>query len=969
MITLGFRFWRLKTTRLLLSVWVLTYFHGTVLAETSGIELVTKTQRLSAWLEEHRNLLTDNVFPLGAFWSTPEELSRQQIEYESIKLTLDNFLAKASLNVDSYKGLTHNLSVMPPSGRVPITIAESKWLEAYPLKDPLMKQGDRFEIPTRPINLRVMLESGEVCEIPHQEGLQAKDYVNGCTQASGDWAWVAQPNGRVQRVGLQLWNAKQSDQIAPGSWIWAPTANSKIPVDWSLRWAKWLANQGLSSRISIEKFYSSYLQTYPSQLDLEFWDLSGRYSKPDPTASDWGNVGLLQTPTSRMQRAGYFGLTVHRTWPYLNQNIFFQPLDWLEAGFRYTDTSNRLYSYYYAFSGSESYKDKSLDVKTRMMKETQWTPELAIGLRDIGGTGLYSSEYIVANKRTGRIDWSLGLGWGYMAGRGDQANPLKNIFGQAFSTRPATSVGQGGTLSTKTWFHGPTTFFGGFEFQTPWHFNVKVEYDGNDYQNEPQNNNLPVASPINWAIVYRPTKGLDVSMGVERGNKFALGFTFYVDMNGLNMPKITDLPTPKPNLIRPNLDPKWQDTATDLESLTLWDIKQIYKDNDTLIVDAHNSFNTYNQVRLEKAVALLNRDSPEEIDNFEVRHIDVGGVLAVEKVNRSEWLTQQTQPARTQELIKPIKPIYSFKNNNDKQPLLVKKLVHYWARPELDLIQTIGGPDGYLYQFSGALEMGLEMPYNLKIDSKLRYRLQDNYSKFTSAWSNMPQVRTHIAEYLNTPNKDSIDNLSISKTERLSANWYATAYSGIFEMMYRGVGSEVLYRQPASNWAVGFDINHVRQRDYKQYFGNTDYSTNTGHLTGYWVTPYEGISSSLSWGQYLAGDQGMTASITKSFSNGSTLTAFATKTNVSAAVFGEGSFDKGISWTVPFDAFLTSSSRFNAQWSWRPLLRDGGAMVKRPVYLYARTAWISPFAKAYRPSSPSNESVAPDDRIEDYEGR
>jgi hypothetical protein len=228
----------------------------------------------------------------------------------------------------------------------------------------------------------------------------------------------------------------------------------------------------------------------------------------------------------------------------------------------------------------------------------------------------------------------------------------------------------------------------------------------------------------------------------------------------------------------------------------------------------------------------------------------------------------------------------------------------------------------------------------------------------------MKQVRTRIAEYLNTPNKDVIDNLTMSRTERLDPNWYATAYSGIFEMMYMGIGSEFLYRQPASNWAVGLDINHVRQRDYRQYLGSLDYSTNTGHLTGYWVTPIEGISTSLSMGKYLAGDMGMTASITKSFSNGSTLTAFATKTNVSAAVFGEGSFDKGISWTIPFDAFLTSSSRFNAQWSWRPLLRDGGAMVKRPVYLYARTAWISPVAKAYKPSPFSNDSVAPDDRVD-----
>ena len=94
------------------------------------------------------------------------------------------------------------------------------------------------------------------------------------------------------------------------------------------------------------------------------------------------------------------------------------------------------------------------------------------------------------------------------------------------------------------------------------------------------------------------------------------------------------------------------------------------------------------------------------------------------------------------------------------------------------------------------------------------------------------------------------------------------------------------------------------------------------------------------------------------------ITGFASKTNVPAAVFGEGSFDKGILWTIPFDAFLTSSSRFNAGFGWRPLIRDGAAKVQRPVDLIAETVWVSPKAKAYRRASPANDSVPPDDRVE-----
>ena len=40
-------------------------------------------------------------------------------------------------------------------------------------------------------------------------------------------------------------------------------------------------------------------------------------------------------------------------------------------------------------------------------------------MRDLAGTGLFSSEYIVGSKRFGAFDWHLGLGWGYVGGRGN----------------------------------------------------------------------------------------------------------------------------------------------------------------------------------------------------------------------------------------------------------------------------------------------------------------------------------------------------------------------------------------------------------------------------------------------------------------------------------------------------------------------------------------------------------------------
>ncbi len=51
-----------------------------------------------------------------------------------------------------------------------------------------------------------------------------------------------------------------------------------------------------------------------------------------------------------------------------------------------------------SFSGDQTYKDKAFDVKLRLWEESYWMPQVAVGARDIGGTGLFDAEYIVASK-------------------------------------------------------------------------------------------------------------------------------------------------------------------------------------------------------------------------------------------------------------------------------------------------------------------------------------------------------------------------------------------------------------------------------------------------------------------------------------------------------------------------------------------------------------------------------------------
>jgi len=160
--------------------------------------------------------------------------------------------------------------------------------------------------------------------------------------------------------------------------------------------------------------------------------------------------------------------------------------------------------------------------------------------------------------------------------------------------------------------------------------------------------------------------------------------------------------------------------------------------------------------------------------------------------------------------------------------------------------------------------------------------------------------------------------------------------------MFGGVGGEYLYRPMNSSWALGVDANRVKQRAFEQDFDFRNYTVNTGHITAYVDTGFEDILATVSVGQYLAGDRGVTVDLSRVFDNGVKIGAYASKTNVSAEDFGEGSFDKGIYVRVPFDALFTSTVPGDASFNWVQVTRDGGAKLVRALSLFEETKERSP---------------------------
>lgn len=655
---------------------------------------------------------------------------------------------------------------------------------------------------------------------------------------------------------------------------------------------------------------------------------------PPVTSSDWGVAGLLQTPSARMHDAGEASATVSRTAPYTRLSFMLQPFDWLEGGFRYVDVSNRLYGA--SIAGTQSYKDKSIDVKARFLEESRYLPAMAIGARDIGGTGLFSSEYVVANKKAGDLDFSLGMGWGYLGARGDFSNPF-SVISDKFNTRPGVSSASAGSFDTRSYFRGRTALFGGVQYQTPFKpLLIKLEYEGNNYQHEPLGNNQTQDSPLNVGIVYRVSPSIDLQVGWERGNTAMAGISFHSNLARLVGPgKVAD-PAPVKAVTAPaaGQSTDWKQTAAALTSNAGYAVDKIERRGNELIVTAEQKHYDDPKEAMDRAGRILQNNAPADVKWFTVAN-ETDGLRTV------DWSVKRDAFAPVPDDETASLPVFvaSAPAKVRSEPLYKASEKPYSGGLSLGYRQSVGGPNEFLlYQFTIDADGVYHFTKDFWASITTSVRILDNYDKFVyDAPSNLPRVRTYIREYLTT-SRYTMPNLQLTKTWQPSSNVFAMAYGGMLESMFGGVGGEVLYRPYGSHFALGMDANQVKQRDFAQGLTFRDYSTFTGHVTAYIDTGFQGILARVSVGQYLAKDKGGTLDLSRRFKNGVVMGAYATITNVSKAQFGEGSFDKGIYVLMPFDLLLNRSTRSTASFVWDPLTRDGGARLAKRYDLYSLTA-------------------------------
>ena len=663
--------------------------------------------------------------------------------------------------------------------------------------------------------------------------------------------------------------------------------------------------------------------------------------------SAYGMPGLIDMPTAAVAPDGTLAFTVQAmngTW---RNTFIFQALPRVTVAFRYSGAR--------VMGGpSPTLHDRSFDLHWRVFDEGQYTPAVAVGLRDFLGTGLYSGEYVVATRTfSPRLRASIGIGWGRLASHGGFTNPLV-VLGERFRTRPGGFGGPGGQVEFGRFFRGPAAVFGGVEYQATDRLTVMAEYSSDAYTREVTQGGLRWRTPLNLGFRYQWGPSTTLSGYVLNGASVGVAASFALTPAAAPQGGVRVTPPP-PVRLRPQahaggaftaatagpgagaglqgtLGPAMQAEGLRLDGLDLQPGRAVVR------------FTNHRHEVLARALGrtarILTQTLPDDVEEIVLIPMNGGVAGSAVVIRRSD--------------------LERYEHDPDGAALLL-------ARTRFEDAVGFAGV-GRMWQPLGPNRQRLEWsigPYirtsyfdptspiraDIGLRATARLNLAENLSATLSvtqrAWGNIEGsltgpcttcgtrfrtgVRTDARLY--SSDRPQVEQFTLDYTLRPARNLYGRVTLGWMERMYAGISAELLWSPPDSRLALGIELNHVAQRNPRALLGVAGARITTGHVSAYYDFG-GGFLGQVDVGQYLAGDRGASVRLERVFANGIRVGAFATLTDMPFAVFGEGSFDKGITLTIPLTAFTGAPARGGFSTSLQSLTRDGGARLSVPGRLY-----------------------------------
>jgi hypothetical protein len=668
---------------------------------------------------------------------------------------------------------------------------------------------------------------------------------------------------------------------------------------------------------------------------------------PRPSLNLYGTTGLIDMPSAQAQPDGQISLSYSQFGPNARRNFTFQILPRVSGTLRYSSIQD------WGQSGDPTYDlyDRSFDIQFQLLNENVegWRPDVALGLRDFLGTGVYSSEYLVASKTVAR-DFTLtaGIGWGRLSGLAATENPFCTV-ADSFCDRE-NDYGEGGKPAFDAYFHGEDIgVFGGVEWRATDKWTFKAEYSPDTYSREQRGeaSDFDRKSPFNFGVEYRWFEGVTFGAYYMYGSE--VGFNIAISGNpnkpltpqdlGAGPVPINPRPAGAPQGTAWAANPAARDQlATALSEVLDGEgirLESFASDGRTADLTITNERYSEAPKAIGRTARVLTVGMPPSVETFRITLMEDGLRTSTVAINRSEV----EQDVNTWNAgVKSWESVGITGAAPQPDPAAWQLDVY----PEWSW-SVVPAPYLYLLTPDDPIRLGVNLDVGasvnvtpgLSVTGMVSQPVINTPDDPEPSDSPLPHVRSDTAFYYAgwTPR---LAQLSVDYLFKINENTYGRASVGQLERMFGGVSGEVLWKPADQSWGLGLDLNYVAQRDRDSPFGfgEYDYQVATGQASLYWDTGFYGLEAEVDAGRYLAGDWGGSFRLTRRFPNGWAVGAYFTLTDVTSEDFGEGSFDKGItleipfSWTVPFETRAANDITLTS------LSRDGGARLNISNRLY-----------------------------------
>ena len=650
-------------------------------------------------------------------------------------------------------------------------------------------------------------------------------------------------------------------------------------------------------------------------------------------------------PTAEVLPDGHLGFTVSGfgIGNTVRGTMVFQMLPSVYGTFRYSTLKLTQPS-------PQSYYDRSFDIHFQLREESNNWPAIAVGLRDIGGTGIYAGEYVVATKSfSDRLSVTGGMGWGRLASHGGFKSPLCAM-ADRFCTRPVFGAGisnTGGQLSFDSWFRGDAALFGGFSYKINDSFSVLFEYSSDSYQLETKNGVMTVNSPFNFGATYKLSDATTLSAYYMHGSEIGLQLSYVINPAsprnnaGTEKPPPSMVPVDRVAAASWNLPdrapgkPGAQQVLAQRMSGEGLALEGLQVEGNTATIRIENFRYGASAQAVGRANRAMANTLPSQIDTFVVVLLRNGLPITRIETKRADLAElEQDLDGSWRSLARADISDAAGMNGGvlaESYPRFDYRLGPYATLAYFDPDNPLRGDVGV------ELNADLIVRPGFTFSGRLRQPIFGNLDQSNRlSDSVLPHVRSDWPLYAKASDLE-LTHLTAEYIWRPRRDFFARVTAGYLEPMYGGISGEVLWYPVGSKLALGAEMNWTRQRDFDMLFDFRDYNVTTGHASVYYNFDSD-YNAQIDMGRYLAGDWGATFTLEREFNNGFKVGGFFTLTNVSFADFGEGSFDKGITLDIPLSWFTGKPSRRTVNQTIRPVLRDGGArlIVRNRLYEYTK---------------------------------